>query len=102
LWVDWYKSWDRKSKEAIEELTLSNQFAYIFYCENVNEFTMKTGYIKNMIEELEFEEIERNEFLYKMNMIENTVRMIQYRISSDQRKKQEAAARTKARSRGRR
>lgn len=55
-----------------------------------------------MINELEFDELERNEFLYKMNMIENTVKMIQYRISSDQRKKQEAAARTKSRSRGRR
>lgn len=55
-----------------------------------------------MINELEFDELERNEFLYKMNMIENTVKTIQNRMASDQRKKQEAAARLKSKSRGRR
>jgi hypothetical protein len=55
-----------------------------------------------MIDELEFDELERNEFLYKMNMIYNAQKVIQYRVAADEREKQEAAAKLKARSRGRR
>jgi len=47
----------------------------------VNEFTIKTGLIARMIDELEFDEIYRNEFIRKLAMIDNTHRIIQYKMS---------------------
>jgi len=54
-----------------------------------------------MIDEIEFDELERNEFLYKMNMIDNTVKIIQSKRTIDYQKKQAAIAKMKARSKGR-
>lgn len=63
---------------------------------------MKTGYVARMIDELEFEEDYRNEFLQKLSMIDNAVKIIQHKKTLEYQKKQAAEARRKAGVRGKR